>query len=609
MNLRTSKSRAINPEKKSYILLVAWVLLPAVVSFYDILSAVVGRFDAAPGAEIDALLNRLSVHKAAYNVPFFLLGIITVIFAVYLIVIYRRQIFTIVNVKSKPWCFLFLALLLWCIVSTLLSDDISLAFFGKKYAFTGLGAYFIYAGMFISALTIQKEKYRKNILRLFIGVMTYLSALIIGQAFTDSFLDTSMGYDYSAVFFQHNHFGYVLCMGIICAAGLFLLDKSAGAFKKVIYACCMAVQLYGLLLNGTFGSYLAVVVGLPVMYLLYAIRREGFKPYVLIPLIILIALTAVDFAGYVPADEPLAARFGLLSKEVSDISTGSEDVVHVGTGRGTLWMQTVDRIKERPLFGYGPEGFHDETAIISHDGVTEDSPHNEFLQMVGYTGIPSLIFYLAALILLAISRLKKLKELDPMLVVLSGMIVTYLASSFFGNPISNTVVYFWMLLGLISGTDGAFFPATEAEKPKEKKDFKYQGIVLAAMGCVIGTAFVFGISLLIDNEFLNEYSDLHAMRDAELTVAIMQKKDSLGDEKDFWYDANGFSLIPASETAPEAYGKGGGLWGDAKDNYSQLYPNEYDYDEWSDYRDKVIKVHIEEIGEDLKTDMEWIPVK
>ena len=603
------KKRPINTEKSSYAILVAWMLLPLVVSFYDLLSAIAQRFDANPGSGIDDILRRLSVHRAVYNVGFFALGVVTLVFAIRMIALYRRRAFMRSHFSGNPWIIFLLLLLLWCTLSTFLADDSHRAFIGIKYSFTGLGAYFIFAGVFITALNIHQEKYRKNLLCLFCGVMTFLSILIIGQAFTDSILDTSMGFDYSAVFFQHNHFGYVLCMGIIGSCGMFLLDKNARGIKKALYACCMAVQLYGLLLNGTFGSYLAVLVGLPVLYIFYA-RHEGkFKPYIFIPLVVLVLITAIDFAGFVPADEPLTERFGLLSKEVSDISTGSEAVIHVGTGRGTLWIQTIGRIKERPLFGYGPEGFYDETAIISHDGVTQDSPHNEFLQMAGYTGIPSLLFYLAALVLLAIHLWKKLDRIEPLLVVLSAMVVTYLVSSFFGNPISNSVVYFWMFLGLIGDTNGLYFPNEEQKVLFKKEGIRHQDFLLGVLGCIVAVAVLFGFSLVEENEYLNEYADLHAMRDAELTIAAMQKNGRLDEEADYWYDALRFSLIDADEMSPEAYGAGGSMLGDGKSNFAKQYNNDYGYDEKTDYRDKVIKIHVEGTGSNKKIEMSWVPVK
>ncbi len=609
MNISISSNKKIHPEKIAYMFLMAWVLIPVVISFYDILSALAGRFDAASGADIIALLQRLNVHRAVYNAAFFTFGYFTLLFAVWLVISYRKRFFNAAFIKENPWVFLLLLLFLWCLLSTCFADDIKVAFLGKKYAFIGFRAYFIYAAMFMSALTIRKEKYRKNLLRLFCGVMTYLSVLILFQAYANSIMDVSMGFDYSGVFFQHNHFGYVLCMGIIGSAGLFLFDDTGHFLNKSAYICCMAVQLWGLLLNGTFGSYIAVLAGLPVLYLFYFRSKGLFRIHVILPLIIFILVTAVDFMGLIPADEPLAARFGLLSKEVGEIAAGSEKVVHVGTGRGTLWIQTLERIRQRPLFGFGPEGFYGENAIISHDGHTQDSPHNEFLQMAGYTGIPSLLFYLSALGSLAVYNWKRLKKLDPVVIACSGVVVTYLVSSFFGNPISNTVVYFWMFLGLIASTgEAAVFPSKEDAQFPKKKDFKYQGFVLAAAGCALATGLMFAYSLLKDHEFMNEYADLQAMRNAEATVKLMQRNENLGNEKDFWYDANSFSLFPATEPAPSAYGNGSSLWGDAKDPFGQLFPNNYNYDERSDYRDMIIKVHVEEIGDEQIIDMEWVPV-
>ena len=610
MSLKASTNRRLDSEKSAYALLAAWVLLPAAVSFYDIVSALAGRFDAAPGAEIISLLQRLNVHRAVYNAAYFSLGFVTVLFALFVLAVNRRSIFDLTSVKKSPWVYLLLLLLFWCFLSTCFADDIRIAFLGKKYAFTGLRVYFFYAAVFLSALSIRQNRFRKKLLRLFCGVMTYLSALILLQGYTDSLMDVSLGFDYSGVFFQHNHFGYLLCIGTVGSAGLYLFDRSGPVIKKSVYIICMAVQLWGLLLNGTFGSYLAVPVGILALCVLYVRHTGSFHVRLLIPVLVVALITAVDLMGMIPADEPLAVRFGLLSKETVDIVSASEEAVHVGNGRGTLWMQTVERIRQRPLFGFGPEGFYGENAIISHDGHTQDSPHNEFLQMAGYTGLPSLLFYLAALVTLAAHLWKRLKRLDPMIAAGSAVVITYLASSFFGNPISNTVIYFWMFLGLIaSAGDKPLIPAAEGEPSPTEKDAPYSGIVLAAAGCLLAAALMFAYSLWQDQEFMGEYADLSAMRNAEVTAALMQQNGTLGDEKEYWYDANAFSLLPVTEAPPAAYGNGSTVWGDAKEPFDQLNPNAYDYDERADYRDKIIKVHVDTSGDEWKAVPAWVLVK
>ena len=71
--------------------------------------------------------------------------------------------------------------------------------------------------------------------------------------------------------------------------------------------------------------------------------------------------------------------------------------------------------------------------------------------MAGYLGIPGLLLYLGALISLAAARWKNLTELEPMVLAVSGVMIVYLMSACFGNPMFNTFPFFWMFYGLAAG--------------------------------------------------------------------------------------------------------------------------------------------------------------
>ena len=369
------------------------------------------------------------------------------------------------------------------------------------------------------------------------------------------------------------------------------------------------LQLYALLLNTTFGSYLAALVALPVVFIFYA--RSGRKITVgsLIPAIVFLCISVLGCFPIFPVDAPLIYKIRYFLGDVKDVGTMNSNAIHAGTGRGILWKQTIERTMQRPLFGFGPDGFYGENAIISHDTVTHDSPHNEFLQMAGYTGIPSLIFYLSALITIAVHHWKTIKRLNPMLIAASGVVITYLFSSFFGNPIFYTAPYLWLFLGIITDTKENGMVFEEKKIETKARQLKYGGVLMTTLICVLCTGCLFMYSTWKSGEYIAEYADMMAMRNAELTVMTNDKRGMLSEESDYWYDVSTYHLIPAVEPCPLPYGIGTKAVGEAINVFNSSYMVEYEYDEKQDYTDKVIRVHVDGTGEDLKVDMEWVSVK
>lgn len=121
-------------------------------------------------------------------------------------------------------------------------------------------------------------------------------------------------------------------------------------------------------------------------------------------------------------------------------------MMSAGTGRMTLWIDTIDKIKHSPIFGYGPEGLYFKFG----DKLMTDWPHNEYLQYAAFFGIPGLIFYISSLFSLAKKRLSELKKLDTTTIIAIGVIIAYLFSALFGNTMFYTSPFFFTFFGLVA---------------------------------------------------------------------------------------------------------------------------------------------------------------
>jgi O-antigen ligase len=306
---------------------------------------------------------------------------------------------------------------------------------------------------------IRQERHRRIVLRVFVLAVCYLAVLMCLQEKVFPDLSFVFPGDRAVVFNQYNHFGYILCMGTLAASGLCLFDRSAGMVLHIVDALCAVFLIYALVLNDTFGAFLGAAFALVLLVVLFYLREKDGVVATLVhrrSFVVAAVLAVVAIIGAAVATGAAQSIGRNLAGFVSDIGktlTGAEDMRSAGTGRMALWLDTLQRIGERPIFGFGPMGF-----VGDHVLTNGDVPHNEYLQIAGYLGLPGLALYLCALGSLIKSRLQRLRTLDSLVVAAFVVWVAYLASATFGNPVFNTAPFMWLMFGLATAT-------TEEEPP------------------------------------------------------------------------------------------------------------------------------------------------
>ncbi len=172
----------------------------------------------------------------------------------------------------------------------------------------GYWAFLMYGSIFLAAMLIEKNelKGKKNLIKGFVLVITFLSVLTIGvtiytnvkmdeanelyeqyklhsgelnygkeltksdftnivnnelyQKYAELYIYPSRG-----VFRNSNHFAYVLCMAALASAVLIFTEKKW--WQKLLYILTFIVILYMLIINNTFGGYLGVTVALVCLFI------------------------------------------------------------------------------------------------------------------------------------------------------------------------------------------------------------------------------------------------------------------------------------------------------------------------------------------------------
>jgi len=127
--------------------------------------------------------------------------------------------------------------------------------------------------------------------------------------------------------------------------------------------------------------------------------------------------------------------------------TGSVDEILTFTGRTEIWSAAIDRILERPIFGWGFNG----TEALMTDSMAEGftgravNAHNMYLQLALTLGIVGFIPGFALAVMLGRAYYKNplpFRDLIVGLILFNGLA----EADIFATPVLTGFVFFWLLL-------------------------------------------------------------------------------------------------------------------------------------------------------------------
>lgn len=343
-------------------------------------------------------------------------------------------------VQNRYYYIYFACMMSWLLLSTLVNCSENVVWIGDRYRHEGFFMFLAYGGIFFISTIVFQEKYRQKLLYVLITISLVMSVLTIIEfnGFKIPFF-ASDKVGYSAIFHQFNHFGYYLLMSGMCAAGLFVVDKNR--WRKWFAISSFSIIIVTLIINDTFGCYLAMIAGLVFLPFAFMLAKKNLKLNYFIPLLLFVVLTL----GMNLITGTVKSNMSTLSTDITKIVTQDESSGSAGTGRWVLWINAVEFIKEKPLFGHGLDNLG---KLYYPLGVGTDRPHNEYLQHAAHLGIPALIFYLCSLASTFINAFKQRRNLSSTTLVSLCVVAAYLISACFGNTMYYTTPYFVMFLGM-----------------------------------------------------------------------------------------------------------------------------------------------------------------
>ncbi len=358
------------------------------------------------------------------------------------------------------WTGLMAIVLVIAFVSCFTSRYVYVSFNGDAYRYEGFVSYVAYAGIFASASLLRSERRRETVLRTFVFCSVPVALMTLLKELTGSDIIIYAGNrvaPYSGTFINPNHYGYYLCLAIAVSLGLYI--KHDRWYMKLLFGTVFALNTLLLLLNGSYGPYLAALAGIVLAAVLYAVRG-GIRSIwtAVFPVAAFVLLSIFVRNGAVFGD--IAKTSGEFVKIMGSIGEGigSGDVegavegVNGGSGRFSLWVATVKAILDNPVLGCGTDCIH---RVLPDYGGTLDMPHNEYLQLTANCGIPAGLLWITALVWFFVRNMRCLKKITPATLVSGIAVFVYAVSAFVGVGMTVTTCYLFLFLGLTNSYHSA----------------------------------------------------------------------------------------------------------------------------------------------------------
>lgn len=423
-------------EKLALPLLVIWTLSPIIIMFTNNSIQDVGQ-------PLPITLKHIFWYQILQTIGFLGCILNIVIFSKSIMKAKKENLSVKQYFNENLFLIFLFIMLIWSVFSCIASENIDISLNGTLYRKEGIVTYFTYCGILGCGYVIRNKKFTKYILEVFTISAAVLSILML---INSKSLNEILGLTkHSAVFLQFNHFGYYLCMSIMCVLLLFQIEKKSTP-RLIFRITLFSIIVAALVENGSLGPYLAVVAGLlcSVILTIWINKLLLKRTLLLVGVFIIVTIAMNIYNGHLYKD------IWTLGGDVSKVMRESSDVDSAGTGRWILWRNGVRFISEKPVFGYGPDNLGEQYAKVN---IGTDRAHNEIIQFAASLGIPAAVFYIIAMVNYFIGFLRIRKKVSTIEIGMFCTVVAYLVSSMFGNTMYYTSPFFFMLLGISSGME------------------------------------------------------------------------------------------------------------------------------------------------------------
>ena len=373
--------------------------------------------------------------------------------------------------------------LIWTLISCIFAQDRQKAFYGDAYRKEGFITYLIYAGFFACAFLIKSDKLKRCLLNSFI-IIAIINIILINL--TNNSIQMLKIFHFKniqvGVFSNSNHYGYYLLLATITACLSFIVEKNK--IIKSFYGLAYLILIYNLILNNTFGCYIAFAITM-ILFFVYCIYQKKNRLISAVSIFIFVIISCfVQYNGkniVVNNAKILFNDIGSIfdvaknrndyekdeqienivndKNEKNDISKSKNNSIisseaekkfeNAGSGRAKLWKYGLKIFLEKPILGYGADNL--ESEYKKYD-IEQDRPHNLIIQLATTSGLPGCILYMIAIGLILVRTFKRLNDSNCIYTIVFFAVIAYLISAMFGNSMYYTSPYYFIFLGITYST-------------------------------------------------------------------------------------------------------------------------------------------------------------
>lgn len=323
-------------------------------------------------------------------------------------------------------------------ISTKYALNFEKSFFGEMYRNEGLLTIISYYLLMLNAKSIKQEKYKKNIIKLFIFIGVFQSIYALLQSYTMlPFIRRHLiKYMAMGLCSNPNFFGSYMVMQLLIIGYMYVYNPKK---RYLIIYILFGISLY---IAESTGPALSAFVAL--IFSFFIIPKKWKKISKLILILILTFIFANLTLKYVQNN-----KFKVIMLDDYEITKEVKKVIKkptqdIGNGRLMIWKNSLPLVKKYWLVGCGLDNFKD--AYPNWGSVKYDKAHNVYLQIAITNGIPALIIFLILLFIVFIKGIKfKSNFFTPIYMAFIG----YSIQAFLNISVIDVAPYYYIIIGIL----------------------------------------------------------------------------------------------------------------------------------------------------------------
>ena len=329
-------------------------------------------------------------------------------------------------------------LIILAFLSTGFALNFMKSFFGEDFRYEGLLTILSYYFLVLNAKSIKQEKYKKNIINLFIFSGVFQSIYAFLQSYTNLLFIRrySIGYMAMGLCSNPNFFGGYIVMQLLLIGYMYVYNP------KKLYLIIYILFGISLYICSSTGPVLSAVVA--IIFSIF-IMPNKIKKVIKLIIVLMLSFSLANLSlKYIQNKEieKDVIKNDYVLNDIAMISKQSKE--QIGTGRLVVWEKSLPLVKKYWLIGCGLDNFKN---VYPNSGYLKyDKAHNVYLQISITNGMPALIIFL---ILLFISFIKGIKFKNGFFTPIYMAFIGYSIQAFFNISVIDVAPYYYIILGLI----------------------------------------------------------------------------------------------------------------------------------------------------------------